>query len=72
MSFYFTVHNQISHCTQQYTIYMYTFDDDFIEGAVRCFLSCWSCGECDKGTLLFGHHMDVADLTKLVEVVSGN
>lgn len=46
------------------------FDDDFVEGAISCFLCRGPRGECDKGTLLLGHHMDVANLTKLIKVVS--
>ena len=47
----------------------HTIDNEFIEGAVCCLLRCLPGGVGHKHTLLFGHNVEVADLTKLVEMV---
>ena len=58
--------------TSTYHTYYHTFhtiDDEFIEGAVCCLLCGLPGGVGHKRTLLFGHNVEVADLTKLVEMV---
>ena len=54
-----------------YTHYhtLHTIDNEFIEGAVCCLLRRLPGGVGHKRTLLFGHNVEVADLTKLVEMV---
>ena len=47
----------------------HTIDDEFIEGAVCCLLRRLLGGVGHKRTLLFGHNVEVAYLTKLVEMV---
>ena len=47
----------------------HTIDNEFIEGAVCCLLCRLPGGVGHKRTLLFGHNVEVADLTKLVEMV---
>ena len=47
----------------------HTIDNEFIEGAVCCLLCGLPGGVGHKRTLLFGHNVEVADLTKLVEMV---
>ena len=48
---------------------LHTIDNEFIEGAVCCLLRSLPGGVGHKRTLLFGHNVEVADLTKLVEMV---
>ena len=47
----------------------HTIDNEFIEGAVCCLLCRLPGGIRHKRTLLFGHNVEVADLTKLVEMI---
>ena len=54
------------------SITLRTSDNEFVEGAVHCLLCLLSRAEADKRTLLFGDHVKVPDLTKLVEVVPAN
>jgi len=54
------------------SITLRTSDNEFVEGTVHCFLCLLSRAEADKRTLLFGDHVKVPDLTKLVEVVPAN
>jgi len=54
------------------SITLRTSDNEFVEGAVHCLLCLLSRAETDKCTLLFGDHVKVPDLTKLVEVVPAN
>ena len=44
-------------------------DNEFIEEAVCCLLCGLPGGVGHKRTLLFGHNVEVADLTKLVEMI---
>ena len=55
-------------CTTHYHTF-HTIDDEFIEGAVCCLLRRLPGGVGHKRTLLFGHNVEVAYLTKLVEMV---
>ena len=48
---------------------LHTIDNEFIEGAVCCLLRSLPGGVGHKCTLLFGHNVEVADLTKLVEMI---
>ena len=47
----------------------HTIDDDLIEGAVCCLLCRLPGGVCHKCTLLFGHNVEVTNLTKLVKMI---
>ena len=55
-------------CTTHYDN-CHTIDDDLIEGAVCCLFCRLPGGVGHKRTLLFGHNVEVTDLTKLVKMI---